>query len=638
MAPIESVRPARIYLAAAALVLTGFVAYHNSFSGPFIFDDASSITSNPTIRSLWPPWGPLSPPDAAVTVQGRPVLNLSLAPNYAASGTAVWSYHALNLAIHLGAGLTLFGLVRRTLARTRFAPNALALSLAIADLWIVHPLQTESITYTIQRAESLMGLFYLLTLYFLVRGVDAAEGGAGCPQRAWFAFSVVACALGMATKEVMVSAPIVVLLLDRTFFAGAFRAALAQRKTFYAALASTWIVLALCVASTGGNRGGSAGFDVGVSWWDYELTQFRAIAHYLKLSLWPAPLVFEYGSFWIDHTADVILEMVLVLGLAGATLLAVWRKPALGFLGCWFFASLAVTSLVPGTTQMIVEHRMYLPLAAVITALVLGVAAWLGPRTGWLWLLPALGCITLTIRRNEDYRSELAIWGDTVAKRPGNALAHEMLGQAFDRAGRYDEAAEHHAASLKIFPAFAVAHVSLGDDLVRNGKIAEAIAHYEGALRTKPDYVDAHHELGIALARAGRRAEAIAHFETTLRLKPDFAEAHFDLANVLSALDRNPEATAHYEAALKLRPDYPAAHFNFANLLFDAGKPTEAVAHYRAAVAQRPNFPDALFALGMAQLQLGRRDEAIAAFESVLQLNPNFPDARETLARVRGGN
>jgi tetratricopeptide (TPR) repeat protein len=435
----------------------------------------------------------------------------------------------------------------------------------------------------------------------------------------------------------MVSAPIVVLLFDRTFFAGNFRSALARRKVFYAALAATWIVLALCVASTGGNRGGSAGFDVGVSWWDYELTQFRAIVHYLRLSLWPAPLVFEYGSFWINHAADVAVEMIFVLGLAVASLLAVWRRPALGFLGCWFFASLAVTSVVPGTTQMIVEHRMYLPLAAVIGALVLGAAAWLGPRSVWLWLLPALVCVALTIRRNEDYRSELAIWGDTVAKRPGNALAHEMLGQALDRAGRYDEAAEHHDASLKIFPAFAVAHVSLGDDLVRAGKIPEAIGHYEAALRTKSDYVDAHHELGIALARAGHRAEAIAHFETTLQLKPDFADAHFDLANVLSALDRNSEATAHYEAALKLRPDYPAAHFNFANLLFDAGKPAEAITHYRAAVAQRPNFPDALFALGMAQLQLGRRDEAIAALESVLQLNPHFPDARETLARVRAG-
>jgi tetratricopeptide (TPR) repeat protein len=372
-----------------------------------------------------------------------------------------------------------------------------------------------------------------------------------------------------------------------------------------------------------------------VKWWDYELTQFRAIAHYLRLTFWPSPLVFEYGSFWIDRASDVLLEMGLVLGLAGATLLALWKRPAWGFLGGWFFASLSVTSLVPGTTQMIVEHRMYLPLAAAIVPLVLGLHAWLGARATWFWALPALVLVALTIRRNEDYRSELAIWSDTVAKRPGNALAHEMLGQALDKLARHAEAVEHHEAALKIFPNFAVAHVSLGDDLVRAGQLADGIAHYEAALRTKPDYVDAHHELGIALARAGRREEAVAHFETTLRLKPEFADAHFDLANALSALGRVADANAHYETALRLRPNYPAAHFNLANLLADAGHPVDALPHYRAAIEQRPNYPEAFNNLGGALLDLGRRDEAIAAFEAAVRLRPDFSDARENLARLR---
>src|SRR5471032_1822864 len=127
MPPTDPARPAKIYFAAAAIVLAGLAAYHNSLAGPFVFDDPSSIVSNPTIRSLWPPWAPLAPPHAAITVQGRPVLNFSLALNYAVSGTNVWSYHALNLAIHIFAGVALFGLVRRTLGRTRFAPDALPL-------------------------------------------------------------------------------------------------------------------------------------------------------------------------------------------------------------------------------------------------------------------------------------------------------------------------------------------------------------------------------------------------------------------------------------------------------------------------------------------------------------------------------
>jgi protein O-mannosyl-transferase len=155
------------------VVAAGLLAYHNSFTGPFILDDVLSIPDNPTIRHLWPISQVLSPP-ALAGVGGRPVVNLSLAINYAFDGTEVWGYHALNLAIHILAGLTLFGIVRRTLLqpmlRGRFGAVADGLAMATAVIWVVHPLQTEAVTYLSQRAESLMGLFYLLTLYCFIRG------------------------------------------------------------------------------------------------------------------------------------------------------------------------------------------------------------------------------------------------------------------------------------------------------------------------------------------------------------------------------------------------------------------------------------------------------------------------------------
>src|ERR1039458_595429 len=152
------------------VVAVGLVAYHNSFTGPFIFDDMYTIRDNPTIRRVWPIWQALSPPHrGGTTVEGRPLINLSFAVNYALGAYHVWGYHALNLSVHILAGLTLLGVVRRTLRqprlRGRFSAAADGLALATAVLWMVHPLQTESVTYIVQRAESLMGLFYLLTLY-----------------------------------------------------------------------------------------------------------------------------------------------------------------------------------------------------------------------------------------------------------------------------------------------------------------------------------------------------------------------------------------------------------------------------------------------------------------------------------------
>ena len=370
-----------VFLAAGLIALAGLAAYHNSFSGPFIYDDAPAILDNPSIRHLWPVWQPLCPPHGeGLTIEGRPILNLSFAVNYAISGTRVWSYHALNLAIHLAAALALFGVVRRALESRARPGHPLLLALGAALLWTVHPLQTEAVTYVIQRAESLMGMFYLLTLYCFVRGAGtepASAPDAAADQRRsapWLGLSWVACLLGMATKEVMITAPVMVLLFDRTFAAGSFAEAWRRRRSYYLALGATWLLLIALVAGTGGNRSGSVGFGTGVSWAAYVMTQFQAIATYLRLACWPHPLVFEYGTFWVTAAQAAPYAAAVAL-LAAGTTWALVRMPALGFLGFWFFGILAPTSLAPGTTQMIVEHRMYLPLAALAVLFVLAVHA-----------------------------------------------------------------------------------------------------------------------------------------------------------------------------------------------------------------------------------------------------------------------
>ena len=159
-----------------------------------------------------------------------------------------WGYHVVNLAIHILGALVLYGVVRRTLLcaslRQRYGDEARWLALAVALIWVVHPLQTESVTYLIQRTESLMGLFFLLTLYCVIRGSTSSG------RRGWYAAAVVCCALGMGSKEVMVVAPLTVLLYDRAFLSGSFREALRARAALYAGLFGCWLVLVGLVAST----------------------------------------------------------------------------------------------------------------------------------------------------------------------------------------------------------------------------------------------------------------------------------------------------------------------------------------------------------------------------------------------------
>ncbi len=594
-------RPLWIWLSAAAIGAAGVAAYWGSLGAPFIFDDLRAVVQNPTIRHLWPlqaVWAPSAAESTGVT--GRPLVNFSYALNYACGGLDVRGYHLANLAIHLLAGLTLFGIVRRTAGRT-------GLAWVVALLWTVHPLQTESVTCIMQRTESLMGLFYLLTLYCFIRSSSAA----------WAALSVLSCLLGMLTKEVMVTAPLIVLLYDRAFVSASFSAAWARRKRYYLALAATWLVLAYLVAREGGIRGRATGTGEGSTVWHYALTQCWAIGHYLRLAIWPHPLVLDYGTGVVGSLAEVWPQAVLVVAaVAGFGLMwghsALFRRaPWLAFLGAWFFLILGPSSsFVPLAEQTVAEHRMYLPLAAVIVGAVLAADRWWG-RTGLLCGLGLAVAGTLaTARRNTVYRSEIAIWGDTAAHRPANPRAHNNLGAALVAAGRLPEAAEAYRAALRLKPDYADARTGLGRVLSAEGRSAEAVAAYREALRLRPDDAEAENNLGNELAASGDLAAAVEHYTRALALRPDLAEAAYNLQRVR-----------------------PAAEFNLANSLFQSGQSERAREHYESALRADPALAEAHNNLGVVLVKLGQRAEGLAHFRRALELKPDYADARRNLDR-----
>ncbi len=318
------------FAVAILLAATAF-AYATSFAGVFVFDDEPAIVENPHIRALWPPAAAMTAP-AGTTLSGRPAAALTFAVNYAlatdesrdvfslppSASTVqverflhnVWGYHAANLFIHLGAALALFGVVRRTLQT--FPPGrgvrerASVLALSCAVLWAVHPLTTSAVTYLVQRVESLMALCVLLTLYCSIRAWSGS--------RWWIAAAVSACAAGMASKESMVVAPLLVVIWDAVFSAvQPWREILHRRRLLYAGLAATWILLAVLVA--GAHRPDAAGFGFAEwPWWRYLMTQSGVITHYLRLVMWPSPLVFDYD--WRPSTLLASLLPSLLIGRA----------------------------------------------------------------------------------------------------------------------------------------------------------------------------------------------------------------------------------------------------------------------------------------------------------------------------------
>ena len=476
-------RQGRVRGLALLLVALGAVPFLNSLSAPFVFDDHGSILENTTIQHLTTAFsGPIQS-----ALAGRPVVNVSLALNYAMGGVDPWSYHAWNLAVHLLAGLALFGLVRRTLLLPkfcgRFETSAAPLAFIAALLWLVHPLQTEVVDYITQRTESMMGLCYLGTLYFALRA-STEERSAG----RWVAAAIAACAAGMACKESMVSAPLIALLFAAVFVDGSLAAALKRRPAFYAALASMWVVL--LALNLGGPRAHSAGLSAGVSPWIYLQDQAVMLVQYLKLTVWPHGLVIDYGLPGPVPLARVIPGAILALALAVAVVAGWRRRPALAFLGLWVIVTLApTTSIVPIATEVGAERRMYLPLAAIVVTVVIGVWRLLeaaGPRRGRVGLAAAamvyLALAGLTATRNAEYHSPVVLWQAALDRYP-NGGAHYGLAMALREAGRPDEAMREFQAAA-------------------------------------PDYPEAEYALGVELAAAGQRAEAIDRFQAFVERRP----------------------------------------------------------------------------------------------------------------------
>ncbi len=582
-------------------------AYAGSLAAPFVFDSKLVVGGNPAIRHLATA---LHPPHNGSTVEGRPLVNLSLALNYALSGTQVGSYHAFNLGIHILCAWTLLGVVRRTLAGS--ARRALAVAWAAALLWTVHPLQTESVTYVAQRAESLAALFILFSLYSFIRGVAG--------HRSWWALSFLSCLAGVGAKETAVMAPVLVLLYDRTFVSGSFAEAWRRHKAILLALAATWIPLGLLVLGAA-NRSGTAGLGTDFPWLGYLEVQAYALPHYLRLALWPTPLVFDYGRATVDLGWGWLVSLGVLAVLAIGTVLAVASRQqaarGVGFLGAWFFLILAPTTLVPVATQTMAEHRMYLPLAAVAVG-----GALLLARTGLRPLglavvssLIATGLAAGTAIRNRAYRTELSLWSDTVAKQPGNDRAYNNLGNAYFVAGRIPEALASYERALKLHPVGnADAEYNLGNGYLAAGRLLEAIVHSRTAIRLAPANPEAHNALGMALDRSGdphaaepEFREAIRRYRDVLqgdpadaRMRNGLAIAHYNLGNVLAKAGQMDGAIGQYEQALSLKPDLPEAQLNWGNALFQESRWAEAAAHYREALRLKPNFPEARYILNIA--------------------------------------
>ncbi len=614
-------------------MLAGVIAYSNSLSAPFIFDDQTAILDNATIRQLSPLSVPLSP-QRDTPVAGRPLVNLTFAINYAAGGLDPRGYRLTNIAIHLLAALTLFGLVRRTLRLPSLAPQfgeqATNLAWVVALIWMLHPIQTETIDYVTQRTESMMGLFYLLTMYCSVRALEARPGR-------WHVAAIVACVAGMACKESMVTAPIMVAVYDVVFVSAAVRRKV-RRSRLYFGLAATWLVLAGFMAS--GTRT-SVGLDTNVSPWTYLLNQAPILLTYLRVAFWPRGLVLDYGIPEQLTVTDVLLPLTIVAGLAIAVGVLLVRRPHVGFLGAWCFITLAPTSsIVPIATEVGADRRMYLALAGLVTLVVLcAYRAWTSRVRSGQPVVAAIAAVVLclalaaaTMQRNGEYASNLSIMKTTAERRP-HARSYQMLANAYFQSGNRDEALRY----LRLAREDPTASFMLGVELVSGGQLTAGAEELERFLRLAPLHVravDARESLGRVYASTNQLDRAASHLAEVLRLEPRRGTAHGFMAIVLLQQGRAVEAVREFQLASDLQPGNLEALRQLGLAQGQSGQLEAAVVTFRRAITLNPKSSRDHYLLARALAALGRVADAVPHFAQAVVLDPQNAEAREDLRRA----
>lgn len=578
-------------LALAALVGLGTLAYANSLTGPFVFDDLDEIAENPHIRISSLSWQELSDAAWRSPSAQRPLANVSFALNYYGGRLRTTGFHLVNLVIHLACGALVYWLATLTFERANSQPNQTRtpaatnwMALAAALVFVCHPLQVQAVTYIVQRMTSLATLFYLAALVCYVQGrLRPAPRQRG----AWWVAAIVCWLAACGSKEIAVTWPAAVWLYEWYFFQDV--------SARWAKRSLRWLVPIACALTAAAVWQREALFGTyalrDFTMGERVFTEWRVLVFYLSLFLWPAP-----GRLSITHDIGVsrglfsppttLLSLALLMGLMVLAARGARRFRLASFGVVWFFLQLALESTVL-PLELAYEHRMYLPMVglALVTAWLL--FAYL-PHVSWAVATTcglAFVLAVVTSARNDTWRDARWLWADVVAKYPADARAYNNLGHVLAQRGEYSRALETLQRATSLRPDYAEAHYNIAYTHEIQGQSSLAEAGYRRTIDADSSYAPAYNALGAMLASQGRETEALEYFRRAVELLPDYPIAHNNYAIALASLGNSREAIEHFRRAIEIHPQLADAHLGLGRLLASAGATSDAAAHLQEALA-----------------------------------------------------
>ena len=622
--------------------VVGFALYSNTFDSPFVFDDIARIEENQSIRIT-----ELSAANLIDTAFGkqaaktRPIGNVTFALNYYFHQYNLEGYHLVNITIHILAGIFLFIFIQTTLnlplLKTE-VDHTFMVAFFAALLWLVHPIQTQSVTYIVQRMNSMAALFYILAFWLYVKGRLAVQSGR---KWVWLGSAALAWIFALGSKQNAVTLPFFVFLYEWYFFQDLSVDWVKRKLKFvFLVILVFGLISLLYLGSDPLERLSSirdfANKEFTLS--ERIMTQFRVVIHYISLIFFPHPsrLNLDYDfplSNSLISPMTTLPSAVVIVGLVWLALYLAKRQRLISLCLLWFLGNLVIeSSVIP--LAIIFEHRLYLPSMLFCLIPVILFFRYIKPN----WLATVLLCAVVTLfsvwtyQRNAVWQNELSLWSDVVKKSPNKARPHLNLGQSLSEKGSIAEAAQQYRQALRINPRYAMAHFNLANVLQQQGSHAEAIKHYSTAIQIEPGFIAAHNNLGLALAKQGKRKEAIKHYLEILKIDPTNAKVHSNIGVALTEQGETDQAISHFQQALTIDPADAETHYNLAIALEIQQRDNEAVNHYLAALERNPDHARAHFNAANIFARQQKMDEAVRHYEKSLAIQPDFPQAINNLA------
>ncbi|MBI5756474.1 MAG: tetratricopeptide repeat protein [Nitrospirae bacterium] len=642
--------------------IAGLILYSTALDSVFTYDDAHQILQNSSIRSLTgiPSFftdiatGSRSPVE---TLHYRPVLLSTFAINYALGGLNPIGYHLVNLAFHVGTAFLVFLIVNLML--TSFYAG-----LAAGLVMLFHPFNSEVVNYVTARSSVMAVFFYLLAFYAYVRYRQGIQEPAPITKiagdRRWVYLSWAAFGLGMLTKEILITLPLILILYEYVLHTKISVAhppphplpsrvgingkgncrSLALVIAPFIAIPLGYMIIKKLVVGVVGPVAVARGLVENI------LIQVKVLASTWQMLIAPINLSIEHPVPMVKSVRDLTFVGALVLLVVLlAAMLWFWRSRhralrVIGFFLAWFYVTLLPTTIIP-LTAVLQENRGYIAsvaFAGIIGALVLIVESLLQTRRRVVFV-SVIGLILILYSigvwdRNRVWGSEVTLWQDAIRKSPSSYGPHFGMGSAYQRQGRLDQAEVEYLRALEIEDKDPVLHNDLGALYNETNRPDEALRQFEEAIRINPEYDLAYSNMGLLYSQNGRTGEAVQSFEAATRLNPFNETALINLGTIYQQGGHQEKAIGLYTRTLSRNPNLPGIQMQMGIFYQQQGDHEPAIRSFEKVVSLNPSYADAYIALGKEYLTIRRPREAIHTFQQAVTLQPEDGFGYLTLGKL----